>query len=361
MTLFLVLSAIVLTAVITLSKGLDKARVTSDISAEARIALERIAREVRQSAEDVSQPALTSSRQRQAVCVDFDGSGTNNGSLADPEVVTYAYDPARQSIRMTALDSLRTALPLDSQALLAGQVRAMRLAFKYRSSNWANATGPTATSPNPADVDRVEISLTSRAMARTKSSARTSPFETGASHDPPRRIHVRLPAHEDRDAGAAMLVAVMVITVVAVLCTSIAVLATRSTRAAGEARTAGVVKDLANAGLAQGVTYLREVGVTSAIDAPGNLPHGSDACGNAVVDTTAPTGREAAPHSWMAATRATTRSGSSRLLPPTGGNPGVIPRLRRRASPARASGPPASGRSTPRPLVRRPVRRLRQG
>ncbi len=39
------------------------------------------------------------------LCVDFDGSGTNNGTLADPEVVTYAYDPAHKSISMTALDA----------------------------------------------------------------------------------------------------------------------------------------------------------------------------------------------------------------------------------------------------------------
>ena len=86
-----------------------------------------------------------------------------------------------------------------------------------------------------------------------------------------------------------MLIAVMAITVVAVMGTSIAVMATRSTRAAGDAQTAGIVKDLANAGLAQGVTYLRQVGVTSAIDAQAPVPNGvASACQAPTVNTTTP-------------------------------------------------------------------------
>ena len=149
MTLFLVLSAIVLTAVITLSKGLDKARVTSDITAEARIALERIAREVRQ-AEELQAMSAASVK----LFVDFDGNGANNGSLADPEVVAYAYDSVQDSIALTAQDEFGATV---DQALLAGQVKAMDL--KYRSSNWSKYA-PTADVTNPADVDRVEISLT---------------------------------------------------------------------------------------------------------------------------------------------------------------------------------------------------------
>ncbi len=72
----------------------------------------------------------------------------------------------------------------------------------------------------------------------------------------------------EREVGAAMLITVMVITVVAVLSTSVAVLAARSTRTAGDVQTAGVVKDLANAGLAAGLTYLQQVGVTSEIANP---------------------------------------------------------------------------------------------
>ena len=152
----------------------------------------------------------------------------------------------------------------------------------------------------------------------------------------------------------AMLVAVMVITVVAVLSTSVAVLATRSTRAAGETRTAGVVKDLANAGLAEGVTFLRQVGVTSAIDAQPS---------SRTVPTRAWPQRclrqrrvdQGQPPRWsMPATRASTGSGSRRSQPPSGGHPGAVSGLRDRARPAgqadrqrRAEYTPAAGRAGP--------------
>jgi hypothetical protein len=94
---------------------------------------------------------------------------------------------------------------------------------------------------------------------------------------------------DERDTGAAMMVAVLVMAVVAVLCTTTAVLATRSIRSAGDAQTAGVVKDLANAGLAEGVTYLRQTGATPAIDAGSNsFPSSSTGCVTHSVDLTAP-------------------------------------------------------------------------
>src|SRR6478609_8713996 len=68
MTLFLVLGGVVLTAVITMSKALDRERSTSDITAEARVALERMSRELRQANKlDSAEP--TSMR----VWIDFDG------------------------------------------------------------------------------------------------------------------------------------------------------------------------------------------------------------------------------------------------------------------------------------------------
>ncbi len=153
MTLFLIFSAIVLTAVVTLSKGLDQARVTSDITAEARIAVERMGREARQ-AHDLTSPSATS----MTLEVDFDGSGTSNGTLADPEIVTYAYDTTTKSITLTAKDSGGATL---TQALLAGQVQ--DLSFTYTSSNWAkdaNGDGTvTIAEAGAAGVDRVAIRL----------------------------------------------------------------------------------------------------------------------------------------------------------------------------------------------------------
>ena len=155
----------------------------------------------------------------------------------------------------------------------------------------------------------------------------------------------------DREAGAAMMVAVMVITAVAVLCTSVAVLATRSTRAAGETRTAGVVKDLANAGLAEGVTYLRQVGVTSAIDSQPVIPDGSGACAAPATTTTPAAWTKGAPPSSMLALRARTGCGSRRWRLRVLGTLGRTGSVRRESlSPARASGLRASERNTPPPL-----------
>jgi prepilin-type N-terminal cleavage/methylation domain-containing protein len=153
MSLFLVLSGIVLSAVVTLAKGLDQTRVSSDVTAEARVALERIAREVRQ-ANALANPTSSSV----TVKVDFDGDGTIGGSLADPEIVTYAFDAGTNSISMTADDgSGGTA----TQALLAGQVTS--LAFTYTSSNWAkdaNGDGTvTLAEAGPDGPDQVGISL----------------------------------------------------------------------------------------------------------------------------------------------------------------------------------------------------------
>jgi prepilin-type N-terminal cleavage/methylation domain-containing protein len=153
MTLFLILGGVVLSAVITMSRGLDEERVTSDISAEARVALERMARELRQ-ANSLGSAQPTSVK----LGIDFDGSGTNNGTLADPEVVTYAYDSGSHSIAMTAQDAGGSTV---TEALLAGQVK--DLTFSYTSSNWArdaNGDGTVTLDEAGIDgVDRVDIRL----------------------------------------------------------------------------------------------------------------------------------------------------------------------------------------------------------
>jgi hypothetical protein len=138
-----------------------------------------------------------------------------------------------------------------------------------------------------------------------------------------RGFSIRWPARQEREVGAAMLIAVMVITVIAVIGTSVAVLATRSTKAAGDAQTAGVVKDLTNAGLASGVTYLRQVGVTPAIDAQPAVPNGAAACGVPAVNPAAP--------AWTKASAALVDSGDlgeyavwiEKVAPPSAGNPGA--------------------------------------
>lgn len=154
MGLFVVLGSLVMPSVLAVSRGLDNASVTTDISAEARTALNRIARELRQA------KALTAANpQQMTVNVDFDADGVIQGSLSDPEVVSYSYDATAKSVSLTA------TVPGEStttQPLLAGQVTA--LTFTYHSSNWikdANGDGTVTLAEAGIDgIDRVKIDLT---------------------------------------------------------------------------------------------------------------------------------------------------------------------------------------------------------
>lgn len=159
MTLFLVLSALVLTSVMSMSRGVEQARVTADVTAEARLALTRIAREVRQakSLESITETSMT-------VNVDFNGDRLINGTSSDPERITYEYSDAGQSIAMTAKDAGYTPVTV---ALLAGHVKS--LTFEYRSSNWAKYAPTQALgNANVIDVDRVKITLVVERDGRTE-------------------------------------------------------------------------------------------------------------------------------------------------------------------------------------------------
>jgi prepilin-type N-terminal cleavage/methylation domain-containing protein len=151
MTLFLILGGVVLSAVVTMSKGLDEERVTSDISAEARVALERMARELRQA-----NTVVTAQDSSMTLWIDFDGNGVNSGSLADPELVTYAYDTTSHTLKLTGEDASHNTL---DAALLAGQVE--ELNFEYTSSNWAKHPDGRVDPlvEGTAEIDGVKIIL----------------------------------------------------------------------------------------------------------------------------------------------------------------------------------------------------------
>lgn len=165
MSLFLILGAVVFSGVMALSRGLTTARATTDMSAEARTALERISRELRQA--DTGADPLLFDMQDQSLrfAADFDGDGTIHGSLADPEVVTYAYDADTHSISMTATVPGETPV---TRPLLAGWVTALE--FTYSSSDWSKDQDPpgpaipdgivTIDEAGVAGIDRVGIALT---------------------------------------------------------------------------------------------------------------------------------------------------------------------------------------------------------
>ncbi len=159
MTLFLALSGLILSGVLTMSNGLDKVRGTSEITAEARVALERIARDVRQGLlrEDLGPVDSTNV----TAWVNLDGDADIDEDAQDPELVTYTYDNANDSITLTGRKESGAPISGASAPLLAGHVKA--LTFTYWSSNWWDDTDGdgqvTQLEAGTGGVDRIQISL----------------------------------------------------------------------------------------------------------------------------------------------------------------------------------------------------------
>ena len=157
MTLFLVLGAVVLSAVITMSKALDHERVTGDITAEARVALERMAREIRQADYVLgrSTGCMICGFSLISTATRITGPARVAMGLRTPRYITYAYDKTNESIAMRA-DGF------GEESLLAGHVKGFT--FTYFSSDWSKDTDQngivTLDEAGTVGVDRVVIDLT---------------------------------------------------------------------------------------------------------------------------------------------------------------------------------------------------------
>jgi prepilin-type N-terminal cleavage/methylation domain-containing protein len=133
MGLFLVLSSLVMTSVLSMSRATTDVKQFTNINEQARIATERLTRELRQ-AKEVSGavlPATVGGDTSLTFGVDFDGSGVVDATAADPEVMTYRYDSAAKKLTLTANDASGTAV---TRPILSEQVSAFKLQF--RSSLW---------------------------------------------------------------------------------------------------------------------------------------------------------------------------------------------------------------------------------
>lgn len=72
-----------------------------------------------------------------------------------------------------------------------------------------------------------------------------------------------VPRDPRRDDGSAMIITIMVMVLVGAVATAIALVAIRNVQAAGLARSAGIAVDAADAGVSEGVSYLRANGVVA--------------------------------------------------------------------------------------------------
>ena len=133
MLMFGVLMAIVGTAVVTAAKSSSSNRQYNDLNAEARTALNRMTRELRQAQAivAVTNPYGSSATAYNATQptsltfdVDFNGNGVIEPDIADPEELTYTYTPATQRLTLTAAG--------QSTPVLAANVTGFRLSFFSR-------------------------------------------------------------------------------------------------------------------------------------------------------------------------------------------------------------------------------------
>jgi prepilin-type N-terminal cleavage/methylation domain-containing protein len=167
--LFLILSTMLFTTVVSGATQARSGRQYNDLNEEARLLLNRMSRELREAKEivDVSNPggavsssgtalyptyyaASTTADTSLTFDVDFNGDGTIEPSASDPEELTYQYDRANKRVLLLA----------DGQTLpvLAGNVESFAYRFTsrlYQSDGSVDATRDGVVNWEELDADAV--------------------------------------------------------------------------------------------------------------------------------------------------------------------------------------------------------------
>lgn len=127
MALFAVLGTVLLGFALGSARVADGVQSATDVTEEARLATERMTRELRQ-AEGLSGAVVDAGRVVAiTIEVDFDGNGTIDTTAVDPEVLTYRWLEADERLTLTANSDL-------TRPVLAGGVE--RVDIRLRSSQW---------------------------------------------------------------------------------------------------------------------------------------------------------------------------------------------------------------------------------
>lgn len=140
MLIMSIVAAALSTTMMGSRQSAETVRQVNNLNEEARLAVNRIARELRQASEVT---AVGSPDPTKAVTfgVDFNGNGTIDTTAADPERLTYTYDATSRRILLSAADTTGTTV---TQPILSGEVSEFALSF--RSSRYqydCNADGVT--------------------------------------------------------------------------------------------------------------------------------------------------------------------------------------------------------------------------
>lgn len=152
MGLFGVLTTVLLGFALGTSRVTEDTRMLAGVNEESRLAMERFARELRQAREITAytRPAAPGDQVAFTFWTDFDGDGAKDLGVADPEILTYRWDPDDNRLTLTANDADGTEL---TRPVLAANVS--RFDIDLYSSHWehdANADGMTSWSELDAAV-----------------------------------------------------------------------------------------------------------------------------------------------------------------------------------------------------------------
>lgn len=140
MGLFALIGSLLLGLALSTDSVTASTRTRAGVTEETRTAMERLTRELRQSAgiDAVTLPELDGSLAL-TFWTDFDGDGVRDTTAADPEVLTYCWSPSSQQLTLGSTADCDTARPV-----LAATVASVRL--ELDSSEWAyDANGDGTT------------------------------------------------------------------------------------------------------------------------------------------------------------------------------------------------------------------------
>lgn len=143
MGLFGVVGTLLLGLAIATSQVTEDSRSLANVTEQARLAMERMTRELRQAEAILSVSLPTSPGGSTAITfwTDFNGNRTRDDNAADPEVMTYRWNQGTDELTLTANDESGNAV---TQPVLAVDVSSF--AVELRSSQWQydkNADGTT--------------------------------------------------------------------------------------------------------------------------------------------------------------------------------------------------------------------------
>ena len=133
MGLFVMLGTLLLGLSLSTSAVTEDTRQRTGVNEESRIAMERMARELRQATiiDSVTLPVTEGVPGLTAFTfwTDFNGDNSRVATAADPEVLTYRWNPDTKRLTLTATDTT-----LETRPVLAANVTAFLV--ELRSSRW---------------------------------------------------------------------------------------------------------------------------------------------------------------------------------------------------------------------------------